>query len=253
MSVSIIQSKTLKKNMKNQNKKFFIYYNIIIMDTTKRHFKVVIGNTESGLYISSSPSSAARKAVSKLCANDKKRKVKFYMREITNGSKKKTYGPYLGEMKKLAKPIELKGRVIRYKTEVVKINEKNSKQKGGTNPIVLKGNGNPYKTIVLQYNNLDKELRIYLSMEGVNVIPEYETIPFNSKKTLTNFEDMIHHNITFDKDYLIWIYIPKTHIDYRNQKLLEIFKKFCEGYSELNNTSPKFKELTSSINGIILQ
>lgn len=67
MSVSTILSKTLKKNGKNQNKKFFIYYNIII-DTTKRHFKVVIGNTEHGLYISSSPSSAARKAVSKLCA-----------------------------------------------------------------------------------------------------------------------------------------------------------------------------------------
>ena len=223
------------------------------MDTTKRHFKVVIGNTESGLYISSSPSSAARKAVSKLCANDKKRKVKFYMREITNGSKKKTYGPYLGEMKKLAKPIELKGRVIRYKTEVVKINEKNSKQKGGTNPIVLKGNDNPYKTIVLQYDGLYKELRIYLSMEEVNVIPEYDTIPFSSRLTLTNFEDMIKHNVTFNKDYLIWIYIPRTHINYRNQELLRICKKFCEGYSELTNTSPKFIELTSSINGIIPQ
>jgi hypothetical protein len=30
-----------------------------------------------------SPSSAARKAVSKLCADDKKRKVEFYMRETT--------------------------------------------------------------------------------------------------------------------------------------------------------------------------
>jgi len=34
------------------------------------------------------------------------------MREITQGSNKKIYGPYLGEIKKLDKPIELKGRII---------------------------------------------------------------------------------------------------------------------------------------------
>jgi hypothetical protein len=183
--------------------------------------------------------------------NDKNRKVKFYMREITNGSKKKTYGPYLGEMKKLAKPIELKGRVIRYKTEVVKINEKKSKQKGGNTPIVLKGNGNPYKTIVLQYDGLNKQLHIYLSIKGVNFIPDYETIPDKSIKTLTNFDDMIHHNMTFNEDYLIWIFIPRTDIKYRKEKLLKIFKKFCEGYSELNPESPEFIELISSIEKMI--
>ena len=72
--------------------------------TSKRHFTVVMGNKEHGLYVSSSPSSAARKAVSKLCATDKKRKVEFQIREITRGSKKKTYGPYLGEIEKLEKP-----------------------------------------------------------------------------------------------------------------------------------------------------
>ena len=66
--------------------------------TSKRHFTVVMGNKEHGLYVSSSPSSAARKAVSKLCATDKKRKVQFSIREITQGSKKKTYGPYVGKM-----------------------------------------------------------------------------------------------------------------------------------------------------------
>ena len=83
--------------------------------TSKRHFTVVIGSKEHGLYVSSSPSSAARKAVSKLCATDKKRKVSFHIREITQKSDKKTYGPYLGYIEKLAKPIELKGRVIKYK------------------------------------------------------------------------------------------------------------------------------------------
>ena len=105
--------------------------------TTKRHFTVVIGNKEHGLYVSSSPSSAARKAVSKLCATDKKKKVEFQIREITQGSKKKTYGPYVGKMKKLDKPIELKGRVIKYSTDVYldKIIKKSFVKKGGA-PIV---------------------------------------------------------------------------------------------------------------------
>ena len=97
--------------------------------STKRHFTVVIGNKEHGLYVSSSPSSAARKAVSKLCATDKKKKVQFHIREITQGSKKKTYGPYLGEIEKLAKPIELKGRVIKYKP-VAKLSGKKTKTGG---------------------------------------------------------------------------------------------------------------------------
>jgi hypothetical protein len=97
--------------------------------TTKRHFTVVMGNKEHGLYVSSSPSSAARKAVSKLCATDKKRKVQFQIRETTQKSIKKTYGPYLGYIEKLAKPIELKGRVIKYKP-VAKLIGKKTKTGG---------------------------------------------------------------------------------------------------------------------------
>jgi len=88
------------------------------MSSSTRHFTAVVNSKEHGLYISASPSSAARKIVSKLCASSKSKKVEFCVREITQGSKKKTYGPYLGEMKKLAKPIELKGRIIRYAPEV---------------------------------------------------------------------------------------------------------------------------------------
>jgi hypothetical protein len=88
------------------------------MSSSKRHFTAVVGSKEHGLYISASPSSAARKIVSKLCSANKSKKVEFCVRETTQKSEKKTYGPYLGEMKKLAKPIELKGRVIRYAPEV---------------------------------------------------------------------------------------------------------------------------------------
>ena len=100
---------------------------------SKRHFTVVIGNKEHGLYVSSSPSSAARKAVSKLCATDKKRKVKFSIREITQGSKKKTYGPYVGKMKKLDKPIELKECVIKYTPDVYLDKKVRNKMRGGEN------------------------------------------------------------------------------------------------------------------------
>jgi hypothetical protein len=105
----------------------------------KRHFTVVIGSKEHGLYISSKPSSAAKKAVSKLCAANKSKKVEFCLREITQGSKKKTYGPYVGEMKKLKKPIELKGRVIRHEIKLHLKKEKHSttkpakKMRGGEN------------------------------------------------------------------------------------------------------------------------
>jgi hypothetical protein len=99
---------------------------------SKRHFTVIIGNKEHGLYISSTPSSAARKAVTKLCTANKSKKVEFHIREITQGSKKKTYGPFLGHMEKLKEPIELKGRVIKYKP-VAKLIEKLGIKKGGMN------------------------------------------------------------------------------------------------------------------------
>ena len=98
---------------------------------SKRHFTVVMGDKEHGLYVSSSPSSAAKKAVTKLCTANKSKKVEFYIREITQGSQKKTYGPYVGYIEKLKEPIELKGRVIKYKP-VAKLSDKNSKKmKGG--------------------------------------------------------------------------------------------------------------------------
>ncbi len=100
------------------------------MSSSKRHFTVVINSKEHGLYSSLTPSSAARKAVSKLCADNKNKKFEFYIRETTQRSNKKVYGPYLGYMQKLDKPIELKGRVIRYKP-IAKLNKKTSKMKGG--------------------------------------------------------------------------------------------------------------------------
>ena len=97
---------------------------------SKRYFTVVMGDKEHGLYVSSTPSSAAKKVVTKLCAANKGKKVEFSIREITQGSKKKTYGPYEGHLEKLKEPIELKGRVIKYKP-VAKLSGKSGAKKGG--------------------------------------------------------------------------------------------------------------------------
>jgi hypothetical protein len=99
---------------------------------SKRHFTVVMGGKEHGLYVSSTPSSAARKAVTKLCAANKSKKVDFHIREITQGSKKKTYGPYTGYIEKLKDSIELKGRIIKYKPVA-----KKRKQNGGNNEYIF--------------------------------------------------------------------------------------------------------------------
>jgi serine/threonine protein kinase len=100
---------------------------------SKRHYTVVIGNKEHGLYVSSTPSSAAKKAVTKLCGANKSKKVEFHIREITQGSKKKTYGPYNGYIEKLKEPIELKGRVIQYKPFAKLSGKKGGMMGGGYN------------------------------------------------------------------------------------------------------------------------
>jgi len=92
----------------------------------KRHFTVVLGNKEQGLFVGRSPSSVARKVVSKL---SKGGKVTFQLREITQGSKKKVYGPYEGMKKKLKEPRKVGDRVYKYESVVKKIEKKG----GGNN------------------------------------------------------------------------------------------------------------------------
>ncbi len=121
--------------------------------TSKRHFTVVIGSKEHGLYCSSSPSSAARKAVSKLCGKENGKKVEFCLREITQGSKKKTYGPYLGHVEKLAKPIQLKGRLVE-RMPVARLKAKSSAKKGG-----MRGGGNNNGIELSNVTPLSKENR----------------------------------------------------------------------------------------------
>ena len=120
---------------------------------SKRHFTVVMRGKEHGLYVSSTPSSAARKAVTKLCTANKSKKVEFHIREITQGSKKKTYGPYMGYIEKLKEPIELKGRVIKYKP-VAKLSGKTGAKKGG-----LRG-GQKFMNVILKCQEQNTHLKL---------------------------------------------------------------------------------------------
>ena len=196
--------------------------------TSKRHFTVVIDSNEHGLYVSSSPSSAARKAVTKLCATDKKRKVQFHIREITQKSEKKTYGPYLGYIDKLAKPIELKGRIIRYKP-VAKLIKKTGKKNGG-----MRG-GNPcyiYASIpILIIENESNESKNKIGQ--IIITNNFDSIPPNQevfKMTIEQFcvfnevqrlLNLYEYNLnSFDK--VIKLLIHKTTKEFENKKDCEI-------------------------------
>ena len=151
--------------------------------TSKRHFTVVMGNKEHGLYVSSTPSSAARKAVTKLCAENKSKKVEFHIREITQGSKKKTYGPYEGYIEKLKEPIELKGRVIKYKP-VAKLSWKTSKKTAAKKGGMRGGEGN--KVIVFLFEGDLKNIEKFLKNTNVGFITSNLFYYFQDKKTNIN-------------------------------------------------------------------
>ena len=174
---------------------------------TKRHFTVVIGKKEHGLYVSTTPSSAARKAVSKLCASNKSKKVEFHIREITQGSKKKTYGPYVGYIEKLKEPIELKGRTVEYKP-MAKLKGKKMSGGGGelkVEIIITSSNNNVQnKKISNSLSNYHFSRQLQLSNKDYKI--EYKRIqpttiqdPLQYKYTIS-FED----NDKFNKfiDYL---------------------------------------------------
>jgi hypothetical protein len=147
-----------------------------------------MGDKEHGLYVSSTPSSAAKKAVTKLCTANKSKKVEFSIREITQGSKKKTYGPYEGHIEKLKEPIELKGRVIKYKP-VAKLGAKKGVQTGGQ-----KG-GNIY--IDIKCNNLGKNSTLVTGEEHA----------LNAKKILE--EDKVHIDRIEIQNNFLRIYLTK--------------------------------------------
>jgi hypothetical protein len=163
--------------------------------TSKRHFTVVMGNKEHGLYVSSTPSSAARKAVTKLCAANKSKKVEFHIREITQDSKKKTYGPYSGYIEKLKEPIELKGRVIKYKP-VAKLSGKSSKKTAAKKGGMMGGEGN--KVIVFLFEGNEENINYFLQNANVKLIVDNLLHYFMDLNTNINRYDITAPQILFN-------------------------------------------------------
>jgi len=167
----------------------------------KRHFTVVIGSKEHGLYISSKPSSAAKKAVSKLCASNKSKKVEFSLREITQGSKKKTYGPYLGEMKKLKKPIELKGRVIRHE---IKLHLKNGKRSTTKTAKKMRG-GEENENIYVIKKRIDEFHKQFHNLIEMKKFQEILNAIFDGNIELYDILTLSEEHPTFFQDMINYI------------------------------------------------
>ena len=203
--------------------------------STKRNFTVVIGSKEHGLYVSSSPSSAARKAVSKLCASNKSKKVQFHIREITQKSDKKTYGPYLGYIEKLAKPIELKGRIIRYKP-VAKLMKKTGKKS-----VVKKGGmrGGEGKVMVLKIekpdNDFEKLEKDYsfntVVLENINPSGNYMRMKFDRVDGDLKFFGVCTSDQQNQYDFKDNI-VPETHTSNELGIRMLQFLLFKHGYND---------------------
>lgn len=210
----------------------------------KRHFTIVIKNKENGLYISSRPLSAAKKAVSKLCASNKQKKVEFHIREITHGSKKKTYGPYIGYLEKLKIPIKFKEYIIKYNPIVKlikKLKIKKVRMRGGTKKIWTAFRG--------KFTNIFPEIIIETNEEGIK---KYKKFPY-----LTHF--LIDHDSfeTNDRQYII--NLGKSMIPQRNNKRMrfvfrdDITDKILQTFIQKQSQKmiKKFQELELKQNVIV--
>jgi hypothetical protein len=195
--------------------------------SSKRHFTVVMGGKEHGLYVSSTPSSAARKAVTKLCTANKSKEVEFYMREITQDSKKKTYGPYEGYIEKLKEPIELKGRVIKYKP-VAKLSGKTGTKKGG-------GTWKGYNTIhrIPEPRNPEEDKRWSHPEDWIDELPESNYSELE-KEFIKNYDSLRSYDITRgEKDYES--FLPEE----IEPERIKVLKKLVHNKSERKQTPPR--------------
>jgi hypothetical protein len=238
------------------------------MLSSKRHFTAVIDSKEYGIYVSSTPSSAAKKVVSKLCAEDKKRKVKFSIRETTRDSNKKVYGPYIGYMQKLNKPIELEGRVIRYKP-VAKLDKKISKMKGGkiigfgTEGYILQPNMNNSskpefvsKLIQIDDERLEKLISFESKLNEIDPSGEHHIPMIIERSRRITSENINRSNLEEQEKQQLRSFKPNYKITYEfgGISIEEILKKY-NIYSHLFDNDTFFKNfllgLVNVINGLL--
>jgi hypothetical protein len=204
---------------------------------SKRHFTVVMEGKEHGLYVSSTPSSAAKKAVTKLCTSNKSKKVEFSMREITQGSKKKTYGPYKGYIEKLKEPIELKGRIIKYKPFVKLV----KKEGGGFLTNIFKSKKitpvDNSSSMLSDSNKLREEIKIFKDQTDGNKKSSNYPILLNQAKILLKKiinEAQKTENIYYLKVLLDELYYINSYYS-NDTDVLKFFPIIKEKYDQLRD------------------
>ena len=198
------------------------------MSSSKRHFTAIIGKKEQGTYVSSSPSSAARKAVSKLCADNKKMKVKFSIRETTRDSNKKTYGPYIGYMQKLDKPVELEGRIIKYKP-IAKLDKKGSKR---NEDFILQSNLN---SKLKQKGGMDcVNDRVFKNILGTCWMISIQMMMCFGDATKDQIERVAQPNTTIESisnlDKKLIEIFPSKYIELETKKRIEYLKTLLDAF-----------------------
>jgi len=138
--------------------------------SNKRHFTVIYNKKENGLYQGRSPSSVAKKVVSKLSGG---KKIVFHLRETTQNSKKKIYGPYEGIKKRLDEVVKIGGRVYKHESIVKKL-----ESRGGATVPEINANIGKIKIArkhVTEMNDLIKSYKIVNNGEEGNTTPKTTT------------------------------------------------------------------------------
>ena len=219
---------------------------------SKRHFTVVMGNKEHGLYISSTPSSAAKKVAKKLCTSNKGKKVEFSLREITQGSKKKVYGPYIGYIEKLkdSGKIVVKNKKLSKKGGMkggeglddiqVSIGKCGRRKKFSfTNPLK--------KCIVLSYNNR----KITINYDAGKIIVKY----FNNIDTNIYYKK-IDYSVTKTDLPIFSIIIRELLNDQEvfldQSRFLSLIIRINKFIKEIPNTDLKFSMINGWLDRILL-
>jgi type III secretion system FlhB-like substrate exporter len=177
------------------------------------------------------------------------------MRETTQSSEKKVYGPYTGYIEKLKKPIELKGRVIRYKP-VAKL-LKNKKMKGGglkytrfmwdpytSNKPKLKkdleeklnGLYTPYRN---DNKNIDPSEKLFITEDFIQIAKNYPDFEETKKKIIQALKELDINVEVIDRE-VINIHHFKFDIKGKTENQLKELKRELEKiFSKGNNGRPK--------------
>lgn len=149
------------------------------MSLSNRSFIILFNSKEYCCYNSSTPSLAARKFFSNINKSNKIKKIEFFVKETTEGSKKKIYGPYIGNETKVYLKNKLNKMIGGYIKEDLLINQ--IPQEPNNIPFAKKGNDCIFFKPILKG---DKYYYQYIVCKTLLKNYEFETIIGNKIKNI---------------------------------------------------------------------